>query len=122
MKKGKVGKGLHILADLYNCQEPQILASKIKLEKTILKIIQKARFNALSSLFYKFPDGGITGLVLLSESHLAIHTWPEKSYASLDIFLCNYSSDNSHKVRKAFELFQILLKPAKMKKRELRRE
>lgn len=122
MKNRKIGKGLHILAGLYECQETEVLASKIKLEKTILKIIQKARFNALSSLFYKFPDGGITGLVLLSESHLAIHTWPEKAYASLDIFLCNYSSDNSYKVRKAFELFHAFLKPAKMKKREIRRE
>ena len=113
---------MHILADLYQCQEPQILASKIKLEKAILKIIQRARFNALTSLFYKFPDGGITGLILLSESHLAVHTWPEKSYVSLDIFLCNYSTDNNDKVRKAFDLFQVLLKPLKTKKREIRRE
>lgn len=117
-------KGIHLLADFYQCQDSLNLLKNIKLlKKVVFKISQEAGFQVINTLFYKFPDqGGITGLILVSESHIAIHTWPEKRFLNLDIFLCNFKKDNSLKIKKTFQAFQIIFQPKKILKKEFRRE
>ena len=117
-------KGIHLLADFYQCQSSlDLLKNRRSLKKALLKILKEADFCVIDTLFYKFPGrGGITGLILISESHLTIHTWPEKKFINLDIFLCNFKKDNSQKVKKAFKVFQLLFQPKKILKREFKRE
>jgi len=60
----------------------------------------------VGELFHRFapaaPDrapGGVTGVVLLAESHLAVHTWPELGAVTLDVYVCNFGADNSARAR-----------------------
>jgi spermidine synthase len=62
--------------------------------------------------FHQFEGSGFTGTVVLAESHLAIHTWPERSGLTLDVYVCNYSADNSDKARKLFDAVVAWFDPA----------
>jgi S-adenosylmethionine decarboxylase proenzyme len=58
--------------------------------------VQAAGLSAVGELFHVFPPpGGVTGMVLLAESHVAVHTWPEFGGATLDVYVCNLGADNS---------------------------
>jgi len=116
-------KSLHILADFYNCRgNLKYLASRKPTEPKLKAIAKKAGFHVLGTLFHEFPGGGITGLILVSESHIAIHTWPERGYLTLDVFFCNYTRNNTIKVRQALQDLRAIYKPSKIVKREILRD
>jgi S-adenosylmethionine/arginine decarboxylase-like enzyme len=62
---------------------------------------------------------GVTGNVVLAESHLAIHTWPENSGVTLDVYVCNYSRDNSDRARQTFQEVTNALAPQEMARHEV---
>jgi len=102
---GKEGKmrtrdnfGVHIVSDLYGC-EPEKLMRMEEIEEVIETAIRKSQLNKIKSHFHQFKPYGVTGFVLLSESHLAIHTWPEHGYVSLDVYSCG-PPDNSFSAHK----------------------
>lgn len=101
--------GLHLIADLYSCQpEPGLLTERDKLEALCMAQCGEAGLTPLGAYFYQFVDeqggaAGVTGTVVLAESHLAIHTWPETGDATLDVYVCNFSRDNSDRARQAFQ-------------------
>ena len=109
-------KGLHIIADLYNCPKGELLASSEKLRTLCVEACRAVGLTVLGDHFYQFDgangpqDGGATGAVVLAESHLAIHTWPERNGATLDVYVCNYTSDNT---RKAEAVYAALIKAFK---------
>ena len=118
-------KGLHIIADLYNCargnaterSKGELLVSADKLRDLCVSACQGAGLTVLGQHFYQFDgadatqDGGTTGAVVLAESHLAIHTWPERDGATLDVYVCNYTADNSTKAEKLYQTLVDALKP-----------
>jgi S-adenosylmethionine/arginine decarboxylase-like enzyme len=58
--------------------------------------VREVGLAPVGELFHAFPPpGGVTGVVLLAESHLAVHTWPELGAVTLDAYVCNYAGDNS---------------------------
>jgi S-adenosylmethionine decarboxylase len=69
---------------------------------------RRAVSSALLKVFlHEFPSsGGITGVALLAESHMSIHTWPEKDYAAIDIFMCGHADP-----RRALDVLIVQLKP-----------
>jgi S-adenosylmethionine decarboxylase len=81
--------GKHVLADLYGV-EPAILESERDLMHLLRDALIRAQFTIVGQLSHKFPGGGagVTGIILLSESHAAFHTYPEFGYMALDIFSC----------------------------------
>jgi len=84
--------GRHLLTELYGC--PAEMLDNIQLitdEMTIAAVETGA--DILKTAFHKFSPQGVTGLVMISESHLAIHTWPEHGYAALDVFTCGRRVD-----------------------------
>jgi len=111
-------KGLHIIADLYNCQKGELLASSEKLRELCVKACKDVGLTVLGDHFYQFDgaygtqQGGATGAVVLAESHLAIHTWPERDAATLDIYVCNYTADNTAKAESVYKILVKALKPA----------
>ena len=111
-------KGLHIIADLYNCQKGELLVSSKKLRDLCVGACEKVGLTVLGEHFYQFDgfdggqDGGATGAVVLAESHLAIHTWPERDGATLDVYVCNYTSDNTGKAESVYAALMKALKPA----------
>jgi S-adenosylmethionine decarboxylase proenzyme len=110
-------KGLHIIADLYNCQKGELLVSSHKLRELCVKACTDVGLTVLGDHFYQFDgleggqDGGTTGAVVLAESHLAIHTWPERDGATLDVYVCNFTSDNTSKAEDVYERLLKALKP-----------
>jgi S-adenosylmethionine decarboxylase proenzyme len=110
-------KGLHIIADLYNCKGTELLVSSAKLRSLCVDACHAVGLTVLGEHFYQFDaadgqqDGGTTGAVVLAESHLAIHTWPERAGATLDVYVCNYTADNSDKAEKLYAILCEGLKP-----------
>lgn len=111
-------QGLHIIADLYNCPQGEYLTSADALRRLCLKACETAGLSILGQHFYQFESfdqlqaGGATGAVVLAESHLAIHTWPERDGATLDIYVCNVTGDNSQRAEELYALLIAALKPA----------
>lgn len=82
--------GSHILVEFYSC-DPAIL-NDADLIKTFMETAAiKANATVVSSDFHQFSPQGISGVIIIAESHLTIHTWPEKAYAAVDIFTCGAS-------------------------------
>lgn len=96
--------GLHLIGDLLDCKcSLDLLLDEKQFEKDCLEFITSAKLTPMESSFHKFENSGFTGTVVLAESHLAIHTWPEHRGLTLDVYVCNYSEDNSHKAKNLFE-------------------
>lgn len=85
MKTEQLGR--HILVEYYNCDE-SILNNHKLIEKFMIEAANKANATVVESVFHMFNPYGVSGAVVISESHLTIHTWPEYGYASVDLFTC----------------------------------
>jgi S-adenosylmethionine decarboxylase len=85
MKTEQLGR--HILVEYYNCDE-DILNNHKLIEKLMVDAAKKAKATVVESVFHMFNPYGVSGAVVISESHLTIHTWPEFGYASVDLFTC----------------------------------
>lgn len=101
-KKLSVIPGLHIVAN-FNALEFEKLYAFELFRKFIDHEIQYFRLSKVGEVYHDFLGGGFTGVVCLTESHLSIHTWPEKNYVTFDIFLSNYLKDNRVTTRSIYE-------------------
>lgn len=79
--------GRHILIEFYNCDE-DILKNPEIVETRMNEAAKIANATIVQSVFHHFNPYGVSGAVIISESHLAIHTWPEYGYAAVDVFTC----------------------------------
>ncbi|HLU01794.1 MAG TPA: adenosylmethionine decarboxylase, partial [Advenella sp.] len=82
------------------------------LEQFCVQAVRDSGLTVVRSDFHSFGEGeGVTGMVLLAESHLSFHTWPEIDYVSLDVFVCNYTQDNSEKAAALFDALTEFFQP-----------
>lgn len=81
-------KGTHYIFDLYGCDYHEITDAE-NLESVLLEAAATAKMEVLHSHFHSFSPHGVTGLILLSTSHISVHTWPEYGYAAFDVFSCS---------------------------------
>jgi S-adenosylmethionine decarboxylase proenzyme len=90
-------QGLHLTADLRGCAVAHpLMRDASALRRRCLEAVAEVGLRAVGELFHPFPaPGGVTGVVLLAESHLAVHTWPELDAVTLDVYVCNLHADNS---------------------------
>ncbi len=79
--------GTHLLVELKDCN-PAILKNLDEVRDALVSAAKKARATIVDISFHEFNPFGISGMVVIAESHLSIHTWPEYSYAAVDIFTC----------------------------------
>ena len=95
--------GLHLIGDLSGCRcDPRLLLDCESFRDKCIGFVKDAGLTIMDVSFHQFEGSGFTGTVVLAESHLAIHTWPERNGLTLDVYVCNYSADNSAKARKVF--------------------
>jgi len=88
--------GLHLTADLSHCEPAMLMTDSAVLRALCLRAVVDAGLQPVGDLFHRFPaPGGVTGVVLLAESHLAVHTWPELASVTIDVYVCNVGTDNS---------------------------
>ncbi|MCL1791553.1 MAG: adenosylmethionine decarboxylase [Peptococcaceae bacterium] len=79
--------GRHVLAEIYDCNV-DILNDINSVEKIMVSAALEAGAEIREVVFHKFSPQGVSGVVVISESHLAVHTWPELGYAAVDVFTC----------------------------------
>ena len=120
-KRNGAVSGLHIVGEIHT-NHPPLLTNPDLVKDKISAIIKKHQFKELHAFYYSFPNaGGYTGASVLSESHVCMHTWPEYNYLTLDVFIFNYTKDNTSWTRKVFDEIVELFQPTEVKKREINR-
>lgn len=79
--------GRHILCEVHGC-DPKVLDDRKAIEQIMVEAALGAGAEVREVAFHKFSPQGVSGVVVISESHLTIHTWPELGYAAVDVFTC----------------------------------
>ena len=102
-------EGLHLTADCFECLCPRnLLLNQQVLANFLKEITISSGLTIVGEHFFSFThdngsEAGVTGALLLAESHLAVHTWPERNAVTLDVYVCNFQNDNSEKARAILE-------------------
>jgi S-adenosylmethionine decarboxylase len=84
-RNGKRYAGVHLLIDLYGASHLSDIAF---IEKTMRRCIDASRATLLHIHLHHFTPDGVSGVAVLAESHISVHTWPESRYAAFDVFMC----------------------------------
>ncbi len=84
--------GRQILVEFYDCESSKI-NDVAYIEEAMLTATREAKATIISHNFHKFSPYGVSGVIVIAESHVAIHTWPEYNYAAVDIFTCGDTID-----------------------------
>ena len=120
-------QGQHLTADLYNCQcKPAWLTDARQLGDWCVAAVRAAGLQTVNQLFHTFPataqgPGGVTATLLLAESHLCIHTWPEQMAVTLDVYVCNFGGDHSAKAQALMRTLVARFEPQRSEQRCLAR-
>ena len=124
-------QGLHLTADLHGCAPDRpALTDAAALRAACLAAVAQAGLHAVAELFHTFIPAadadprspvGVTGVVLLAESHLAVHTWPERGGVTLDVYVCNLGSDNSARAQTLLDALVALFAPRSVQRQALTR-
>ncbi|MBI3712987.1 MAG: adenosylmethionine decarboxylase, partial [Burkholderiales bacterium] len=120
-------EGLHLTADCFDCLcNPRLLTDKELLTQLTRTLTLASGLTLVGEKFHAFQhaDGsaaGVTGTLLLAESHVAIHTWPERKAVTLDVYVCNFENDNSDKARQIVRELIAAFQPQHCSQQELHR-
>ncbi len=121
--------GLHLTADLRGCPAgAAVMTDPQALRALCLRSVADAGLAAVGELFHRFAPApgqagpaGVTGVVLLAESHLAVHTWPEIAAVTLDVYVCNLGADNSARAHGLIDALQAAFAPRQVERHALER-
>jgi len=121
-------QGLHLTADLSGCKsDSPLMLDPAALRALCVDAVATSGLGAVAELFHRFEpapgaeQSGITGVVLLAESHLAVHTWPEIGAVTLDVYVCNLGQDNSAKAEALMERLVAAFTPRQVDRQRLLR-
>lgn len=96
--------GTHLLLEMAGCS-PDFLDNEEGVRRALLRAVMEANATILDSSFHKFSPQGVSGVVVIAESHLSIHTWPELGYAAVDVFTCGDRAMPHKAVEHLIEVF-----------------
>ena len=96
--------GIHCILDMFQCP-PALLNDADHVSRAIEEAVRAAGATLLKCFTHLFQPQGVTAIALLAESHLSIHTWPERGYAAVDIFTCGKSSKPEEAIEAMVDLF-----------------
>ena len=115
--------GLHLIGDLFECSCSQNTFTDSKfLENICSSFVNNAGLTEVGKFFHQFDgEGGVTGMIVLAESHMSLHTWPEKKYVTLDVYVCSYTQDNREKAKKLYRALEELFQPLNKNFKEIDR-
>ncbi len=107
-RDGKVFAGTHLIIDLWGATR---LDNLPLMEATLREAVKKAKATLLHIHLHHFtPNGGISGVAVLAESHISVHSWPERNYAAFDVFMCGDAEPE-----KAIDVLKMAFNPASVK-------
>ena len=126
--------GLHLTSDLHGCDpDAALMCNTDALRRLCLGAVHAAGLQPVGELFHHFAPAaaaqdavpaqptGITGVVLLAESHLAVHTWPERAAVTIDVYVCNFGADNSARAHQLLEALVRAFGPTAVQRHVLQR-
>ena len=106
-EKGLTFAGSHLIIDLWGAEG---LNDKDRIEQAMIDAVEAAGATLLHIYLHVFePGGGISGVAILAESHISVHTWPERGYAAFDIFMCGDTDP-----RKGYEVLKQAFAPKRV--------
>lgn len=120
-------QGLHLTADLDQCQcAAHWLTDAPQLGAAVERAVTDCGLTAVGRLFHTFPPtaqgpGGVTATVLLAESHVCVHTWPERLQVTLDVYVCNFGGDHTAQAHALLDALVALFNPRLRHDHALRR-
>jgi S-adenosylmethionine/arginine decarboxylase-like enzyme len=136
-------QGLHLTVDLFECRDPAgLMRDGAALAGVCEALARDAGLSVVGRQFHAFSPhessrgtgvagasgvtgvaggAGVTGVLLLAESHLAVHTWPELQAVTLDVFVCNFGADNSHKAHQLVDALVPRFEPGHVQRQQLSR-
>ena len=113
-RNGKVYAGTHIIVDLWGASRLDELEH---MENAMREAVELSKATLLHIHLHHFsPNGGISGVAVLAESHISVHTWPETNYAAFDVFMCGDAEPEQ-----AVFVFNKYFQPEKFNVRNIRR-
>ncbi len=108
--------GNHLIVEMYDCDN-KIINSHKKVEEILVEAANIAGAHIVQQVFHKFNPHGVSGVVVIAESHLSIHTWPEFGYCAIDVFTCGETVD----YKKAVDYLKQMLKAKSISVMEMKR-
>jgi S-adenosylmethionine decarboxylase len=96
--------GHHYIIEASGC-DPKIISNVTKVQQILVKAAEMAGANVCAVSFHQFPPTGVSGVVVISESHISTHTWPEYGYGALDFYTCGDEVDPEKGLFYAVEAF-----------------
>jgi S-adenosylmethionine decarboxylase proenzyme len=107
-------EGIHLLGEWYGCppDTPEFTRAEV-LRDLCVSAARNAGLTVVGERFFQFEPQGVTGTVLLAESHIAIHTRPESGFVTVDVYVCNFTTDNTAKAERVFEELKAALRPGR---------
>ncbi len=101
------GVGTHLVLELWGCEN---LNSPETVEQALRDVVEATGVTLLDLRVYPFQPIGVTGVAIVAESHIMIHTWPEHGYAAVDVFTCGEERD----LKSAVEVIRGYFKPERV--------
>jgi S-adenosylmethionine decarboxylase proenzyme len=115
-------EGIHLLGEWYGCPLDTPSMSRAEpLRALCVRAVEASGLTLVGERFHQFEPQGVTGAVILAESHLAIHTWPETGSVTIDVYVCNYTTDNTHKAQALFKALEAEFSPRRTRFQTIRR-
>ena len=108
--------GRHLIVEYAECDR-SLLNNKSLLEQYMNEAVRESGATIVRSVFHRYAPQGVSGVVVIAESHISIHTWPEYGYAAVDFFTCGETADPY----KSYEYMKKMLKCREASVNELRR-
>jgi len=107
--------GVHLLIELFGCNK-EILNDEVRIKDILIQVTQIIKVTPVKTIIHKFSPQGVTVIVIIAESHLLVHTWPEHGYAGCDIFTCGsklYLEDGINYLVSQFEAKNVTIQEIK---------
>ena len=120
-------QGLHLTADLHQCRcDAAWLTDAARLGEYCVQAVHAVGLQPVAQLFHTFASSGpgavgVTATVLLAESHLCVHTWPELQAVTLDVYVCNFGGDHSAKAHALMDCLVALFDAQNPRRQNLAR-
>ena len=106
------GVGRHAICEFWGARH---LNSVERADQALRDAAVAGRVTLIDVFVHQFAPHGVSGIAMIAESHLAIHTWPEHGFVTIDVYVCNYTTDNSAKAERLLRAMQDAMKPQRVK-------
>jgi len=114
-------QGFHVLAEWYGCPRSDAIRRAEHLRQTCIQLVREAGGEVVSSLFQQFEPDGVVGTVLLSDAHIAVHTWPETGLVTIDFYACHVDPSSRARAGAILTRLREVLRPVWVNATEVQR-